>query len=60
MPTLEAEDEANKAGFSKATIRRAKDNLKIKSFKKGSAWHWKLPPILKEVPQILPEHKQRY
>lgn len=60
MPTSEAEDEANKAGFSKATIRRAKDNLKIKSFKKGLAWYWKLPPILKEVPQILPEHKQHY
>lgn len=60
MPTLEAEGEAINAGFTKATIRRARSNLNVKSFKKGSAWHWKLPPILKEVPQILPEHKQRY
>lgn len=60
MLTSEAENEANNAGFSKATIRRAKDNLKIKSFKKGSAWYWKLPSVFKDFPQVLPEHKQRH
>lgn len=60
MPASEVQEEAKNAGYSVASIRRAKDNLNIKPFKDGSAWYWKLPSIFKDVPQVLPEHKQRY
>ena len=60
MSASEVQDEAKNAGYSVASIRRAKDNLNIKPFKDGSAWYWKLPSIFKDVPQILPEHKQRH
>lgn len=60
MPASEVQEEAKNAGYSVASIRRAKDNLNIKPFKEGSAWYWKLPSIFKDVPQVLPEHKQRY
>lgn len=60
MSASEVQDEAKNAGYSVASIRRAKDNLNIKPFKEGSAWYWKLPSIFKDVPQILPEHKQRH
>lgn len=60
MPASEVQEEAKNAGYSVASIRRAKDNLNIKPFKDGSAWYWKLPSIFKDVPEVLPEHKQRY
>ncbi len=60
MSASEVQDEAKNAGYSVASIRRAKDNLNIKPFKDGSAWYWKLPSIFKDVPQILPEYKQRH
>lgn len=60
MPASEVQEEAKNAGYSVASIRRAKDNLNIKPFKEGSAWYWKLPSIFKDVPQVLPDHKQRY
>lgn len=60
MPASEVQEEAKNAGYSVASIRRAKDNLNIKPFKEGSAWYWKLPSIFKDVPEVLPEHKQRY
>ena len=60
MAASEVLDEAKNAGYSVASIRRAKDNLNIKPFKDGSAWYWKLPSIFKDVPQILPEYKQRH
>lgn len=60
MPASEVQTEAKNAGYSVASIRRAKDSLNIKPFKDGSAWYWKLPAAFKEVPQLLPEHKQRY
>ncbi|UNW05274.1 AAA family ATPase [Acinetobacter indicus] len=60
MPASEVQTEAKNAGYSVASIRRAKDNLNIKPFKEGSAWYWKLPSIFKDVPEVLPEHKQRY
>ena len=60
MPASEVQEEAKNAGYSVASIRRAKDNLNIKPFKEGSAWYWKLPSIFKDVPQILPEHKQHH
>ena len=60
MAASEVQDEAKNAGYSVASIRRAKDNLNIKPFKDGSAWYWKLPSIFKDVPQILPEYKQRH
>ena len=60
MPASEVQEEAKNAGYSVASIRRAKDNLNIKPFKDGSAWYWKLPSIFKDVPQVLPDHKQRY
>ena len=35
---------AREAGFSESTIRRAKEALKVISFKKGKdGWYWKLP-----------------
>lgn len=43
MAASEVQDEAKNAGYSVASIRRAKDNLNIKPFKDGSAWYWKLP-----------------
>lgn len=60
MPASEVQTEAKNAGYSVASIRRAKDSLNIKPFKEGTAWYWKLPATFKEVPQLLPEHKQRY
>ena len=60
MPALEVQEEAKNAGYSSASIRRAKDGLNIKPFKVGAAWYWKLPSIFREVPKVLPEHKQRY
>lgn len=53
MPASEVQEEAKNAGYSVASIRRAKDNLNIKAFKEGSAWYWKLPAIFKDVPQVL-------
>ena len=60
MPASEVQTEAKNAGYSVASIRRAKDSLNIKPFKEGTAWYWKLPAAFKEVPQLLPEYKQRY
>lgn len=60
MPASEVQVEAKNAGFSMASIRRAKDSLSIKPFKDGAAWYWRLPLSFREVPQVLPEHKQRY
>lgn len=60
MPASEVQVEAKNAGFSMASIRRAKDSLRIKPFKNGAAWYWRLPLNFKDVPQVLPEHKQRY
>ena len=60
MSASEVQDEAKNAGYSVASIRRAKDNLNIKPFKDGSSWYWKLPSNFKDVPQVLPEHKQRH
>ena len=37
------EKEAEDAGHSWATVKRAKDALKVKSEKDGTAWMWRLP-----------------
>jgi putative DNA primase/helicase len=41
---------ATSAGFSWATIRRAKDELKIRSVKGGlqDGWFWELPKVFNE------------
>lgn len=60
MLSNDVQIEAKNAGYSVASIRRAKDSLGIKPFKDGSAWYWKLPLGFYDAPQVLPEHKQRY
>ena len=45
VPATEVEEQAGKAGFSWATIRRAKDELRIKPRRDGfgGPWVWELP-----------------
>src|SRR5215217_2724687 len=43
VATKKVEKEAEDAGHSWATVKRAKDALKVKSEKDGTAWMWRLP-----------------
>lgn len=51
-----------KDGLSMRTIERVSAELKIKRFRPQgeTGWHWKLPDFHKDVPPVLPEHKQHY
>ncbi|MDN5625490.1 MAG: AAA family ATPase [Acinetobacter sp.] len=62
MASKEVKQHSKDAAISWRTIERASAELKIKKSRPQgeSSWHWKLPDILKDVPQILPEHKQHY
>jgi hypothetical protein len=40
----ECEEEATRNGIAPATLRRAKENLGVKSLKHGKGWIWELPP----------------
>jgi hypothetical protein len=44
-PVLEIQDLAKKAGISKASLQRAKEDLEIKSQKTGDSWFWSLNKI---------------
>jgi len=41
----EVQEAAKAAGISEATLRRAKDDLKIKPKKQGVVWYWSLPAV---------------
>ena len=58
----EVKQNAKDAAISWRTIERASSELKIKKSRPQgeTSWHWKLPDAFKDVPQILPEHKQHY
>src|SRR5215213_1767230 len=43
VATKKVEKEAEDAGHSWATVKRAKDALKVKTEKAGTAWMWRLP-----------------
>lgn len=62
MPTKEVKQQVKDAGLSWRTIDRASAELKIKRFRPQgeTSWSWKLPDVLKDVPQPLPTHKQHY
>ena len=49
VPAKQVKTEADAAGLSWATVRRAKDRLGIKPHKAGmeAGWHWSLPKVLK-------------
>jgi hypothetical protein len=46
LPAKQVKQESSEAGFTWATIRRAKDKLKIKPQKQGmnEGWSWEIPP----------------
>ena len=62
MASKEVKQHAKDAAISWRTIERASSELKIKKSRPHgeTSWHWKLPDIFKDVPQVLPEHKQHY
>lgn len=62
MSSKEVKQHAKDAAISWRTIERASSELKIKKSRPQgeTSWHWKLPDAFKDVPQILPEHKQHY
>ena len=62
MSSKEVKQNAKDAAISWRTIERASSELKIKKSRPQgeTSWHWKLPDAFKDVPQILPEHKQHY
>lgn len=43
VPAVTIMSEARKVGFSEITIRRAKKDLRIRSYRVASAWSWSLP-----------------
>jgi hypothetical protein len=43
MPAADVQAEARRAGVSAATLRRAKDGLRVVSRKTGGTWTWYLP-----------------
>lgn len=62
MPSKEVKQQVKEAGLSMRTIERVSAELKIKRFRPQgeTGWHWKLPDFHKDVPPVLPEHKQHY
>ena len=62
MSSKEVKAQVKDAGLSMRTIERVSAELKIKRFRPQgeTSWHWKLPDVLKDVPQVIPESKQRY
>jgi hypothetical protein len=53
LPAKEVESQGREAGFSWATLRRAKELLRIKPTKTGfdGGWEWSLPKTLTPAPQ---------
>ena len=55
-PVLEIQDLAKKAGISKASLQRAKEELEIKSQKTGDSWYWSLNQINLKSNQLKGDH----
>jgi hypothetical protein len=55
-PVLEIQDLAKKAGISKASLQRAKEELEIKSQKTGDSWYWSLNQINLKSNQLKGNH----
>ena len=61
MPSKRIVEEGKSAGYSRSTLHRAKDTLKIKPYREhfGGAWSWKLPEVTSQVLSSQPVSEER-